>query len=114
LRRGKFVDVSGVETYDRIFGKHKMSKTKTSRIQFDIERCKGCGLCVLYCPRANLRLSQELNMQGNSHVEMIDAAACNACGICFRMCPDVAIDISGDKSDSADDTKSPPDKPSGK
>jgi 2-oxoglutarate ferredoxin oxidoreductase subunit delta len=75
-----------------------MSKTKSSRLQLDIERCKGCGLCVLYCPKGSLRMTQELNNQGNPYVEQIDPAVCNACGICFRMCPDVAITISDDKN----------------
>jgi 2-oxoglutarate ferredoxin oxidoreductase subunit delta len=81
-----------------------MTKTKSSRIQFDIERCKGCGLCVLYCPKGSLRLTRHLNTQGNSYVDQVDPAVCNACGICFRMCPDVAIKISGDKSDTSDST----------
>ncbi|MBN2512574.1 MAG: 4Fe-4S binding protein [Sedimentisphaerales bacterium] len=77
-----------------------MSKTKKSRIQFNIERCKGCGLCVLYCPKGLLRMSEELNSQGNSYVEIIDPAACNACGICFRMCPDIVIEISEQAGES--------------
>jgi 2-oxoglutarate ferredoxin oxidoreductase subunit delta len=100
------IDALGADAYDSAFGKQKMSKTKTSRIQLDIERCKGCGLCVLYCPKGSLRMTQELNNQGNPYVEQIDPAACNACGICFRMCPDVAIKISdnkGSKSDSIDE-----------
>jgi len=91
-----------------------MSRKKDSRISFDIERCKGCGLCVLFCPQGNLRLSQKLNTQGNPYVELIDAAACNACGICFRMCPDVAIEITGESSDSTVEKTSQQDRPSGK
>ncbi|HML74318.1 MAG TPA: 4Fe-4S binding protein [Anaerohalosphaeraceae bacterium] len=77
-----------------------MSKTKKSRIHFNSERCKGCGLCVLFCPKGHLRMSEELNSQGNPYAEIIDPAACNACGICFRMCPDVAIEISEQAEDS--------------
>ncbi len=91
-----------------------MSRKKDSRISFDIERCKGCGLCVLFCPQGNLRLSQKLNTQGNPYVELIDAAACNACGICFRMCPDVAIEIRGDSTAADVGQTSPQHKPSGK
>jgi 2-oxoglutarate ferredoxin oxidoreductase subunit delta len=89
-----------------------MSKTKKSRIHFDIERCKGCGLCVLFCPKGYLRMSEELNSQGNPYAEIIDPAACNACGICFRMCPDVAIEIfdradeSGGEKDASDEQSS--------
>jgi 2-oxoglutarate ferredoxin oxidoreductase subunit delta len=106
LYRGKTVDVFCIHAYDSMFGKQYMSKTKVSLLKLDIERCKGCGLCVLYCPKGSLRMTQELNNQGNPYVEQIDPAVCNACGICFRMCPDVAITISdnkGGKSESIDE-----------
>lgn len=91
-----------------------MNKTKKSRIRFDIERCKGCGLCVLFCPQGHLRMSEEFNAQGNPYAEIVDPAACNACGICFKMCPDVAIDISDDMAETDAKTSSDLDHLSGK
>jgi 2-oxoglutarate ferredoxin oxidoreductase subunit delta len=83
-----------------------MNKTKKTRIRFDVDRCKGCGLCVLFCPKGHLRMSDDFNAQGNPYAEIIDPAVCNACGICFRMCPDVAIEISGDTAETESKTSS--------
>ncbi|MHC4385910.1 MAG: 4Fe-4S dicluster domain-containing protein [Planctomycetota bacterium] len=63
------------------------------KIHFEKHRCKGCGLCVIFCPQKNLRMSEDLNDQGLSYPEEIDPACCNGCGLCFRMCPDTAIEI---------------------
>ena len=67
------------------------------KIQFNILRCKGCGLCVGVCPKDNLKMSKQLNPAGNSYVEITDIDKCNACGMCFQMCPDLAIEIDKDK-----------------
>lgn len=69
-----------------------------SKISFDKHRCKGCGLCVLFCPQKTLRMSSELNDQGHQYPEVIDPALCTACGMCFRMCPDGAIQVNQDKA----------------
>jgi len=63
------------------------------RIQFNILRCKGCGLCVGVCPQRTLKISEQLNSAGNPYVEITDVDKCNGCGMCFQMCPDLAIEI---------------------
>ena len=43
------------------------------------DRCKGCGLCVAYCPKKILTLnSEELNSSGYTPVTVTDMAACIA------------------------------------
>lgn len=49
--------------------------------------CKGCGLCIHFCPRHVLRASQHLNRLGFHPAEYI-GEGCNACGICFHACPE--------------------------
>jgi 2-oxoglutarate ferredoxin oxidoreductase subunit delta len=56
------------------------------------ERCKGCGLCAAFCPRAVLKLSDELNSMGYHYVEVANDK-CTGCTQCVVMCPDVAIEI---------------------
>ncbi len=34
------------------------------RIEIDRERCKGCGLCILVCPKKRIEISEELNTKG--------------------------------------------------
>lgn len=67
-----------------------------SQINLNIERCKGCGLCVGACPIGILRMSDTLNSKGYHFVEVTDPDKCTGCGMCCRMCPDVAIEIEKD------------------
>ena len=64
-----------------------------NKVPFDKHRCKGCGMCVLFCPQKILRMSADLNDQGFSYPEVSDPDRCTACGMCFRMCPDCAIQV---------------------
>jgi 2-oxoglutarate ferredoxin oxidoreductase subunit delta len=66
-------------------------------VQIDTERCKGCALCIEFCPKDSISLSGELNLKGYFvaafNAESEDGAACNGCGTCALMCPDVAIEV---------------------
>jgi 2-oxoglutarate ferredoxin oxidoreductase subunit delta len=63
-------------------------------IQIDRERCKGCALCIDFCPEHCIRLSDELNLKGYFVVAFDDSRECTACRSCALMCPDVAIEVS--------------------
>lgn len=45
--------------------------------------CKGCGICVEFCPRKVLYLE-------NEKVAVKDSG-CSLCGLCELRCPDYAI-----------------------
>ncbi len=59
---------------------------KNSIIEIDDKLCKGCDICVEFCPKVCLK------MEGNV-VRVIDADLCNACMLCELRCPDFAIKI---------------------
>ena len=64
------------------------------KITIDVERCKGCGLCVRLCPKNIVALSKtKLNSKGYHPAEVTDIEACVACASCARTCPDTAIEI---------------------
>jgi len=63
-------------------------------IQIDTERCKGCGLCIDFCPKDCIRLSEELNLKGYFVVAFDESRECTACRSGALMCPDVAIEVS--------------------
>lgn len=69
------------------------AKKKQSKLVFNEERCKGCGLCVLACPRKLLAISDRLNNQGYPVAECTDDEKCNSCALCAEMCPDVVIEV---------------------
>ena len=63
-------------------------------IVIDEELCKGCGLCVLFCPRGCIAISGEkINPIGYSLPSFVQPEQCNGCGICGWMCPDFAIEV---------------------
>jgi len=66
------------------------------RITIDVEVCKGCGLCIFYCPRAVLQLSDKRNQKGYSVAEVYDAEDCVGCKLCEIGCPDLAIYVEDD------------------
>ncbi len=49
--------------------------------------CKGCGICVAFCPTKVL----ELNTKGKA--EVIREQECINCGFCELHCPDFAISV---------------------
>lgn len=59
----------------------------------DEERCKGCGLCVNFCPKHVLEITDKVNAKGHFPVFQARPEDCIKCGICCIMCPDVAITI---------------------
>ena len=67
--------------------------SKKNKLKIDKERCKGCFLCIEFCPRKALSVSETVNKKGYRYVVMKDATKCNLCGICVMMCPDCGIEI---------------------
>ena len=57
------------------------------------DRCKGCGLCVIVCPKNVLEISSEVNAKGYFPVYQARPGDCIFCTTCCIMCPDVAITI---------------------
>ncbi len=60
----------------------------------DVERCKGCGLCVSVCPKRVIELSNEhLNTKGYPPSRVIRPEECIGCTMCATICPDLVIEI---------------------
>jgi 2-oxoglutarate ferredoxin oxidoreductase subunit delta len=62
------------------------------RIVIDIERCKGCGLCVTVCPKKGIVISKKSNKSGYFPAQKMDAE-CTGCAACAIVCPDAAIEV---------------------
>jgi 2-oxoglutarate ferredoxin oxidoreductase subunit delta len=58
------------------------------------QRCKGCGLCVEFCPQDCITITgKKISPSGFVLPEVVKSEACTACCICGWMCPDYAIDV---------------------
>jgi 2-oxoglutarate ferredoxin oxidoreductase subunit delta len=59
-----------------------------------VDRCKGCGLCVVACPKDVLELDgATVNELGYHPVRLTDATACTSCALCARVCPDAVFTV---------------------
>ena len=59
-------------------------------VHIESERCKGCELCVEYCPTKVLNLSTEYNAKGY-HFPIFEGGNCICCQACYTICPEFAI-----------------------
>ncbi|MBP7527803.1 MAG: ferredoxin family protein [Syntrophorhabdaceae bacterium] len=62
-------------------------------INIDQERCKGCALCIEFCPKKVIKLSDRLNAKGYFVAVFDDGKECTGCATCAVMCPEVAIEV---------------------
>ena len=64
----------------------------TEKLVINKNWCKGCGICVKFCPKQVLTLK-------NEKVEIVDIDRCIQCGQCELRCPDYAIYLRGKKNE---------------
>ncbi|MDE6715621.1 MAG: 4Fe-4S binding protein [Muribaculaceae bacterium] len=70
-----------------------MAKIKGA-VDVNVERCKGCELCVVACPTGVLALKErEVNDRGYHFAYMKNPDACIACQSCALVCPDACIEV---------------------
>ena len=61
-----------------------MSNKKNMSLKTNQAWCKGCGICVAFCPVKILELKKE-------KIHVTDWEKCIKCGLCELRCPDFAI-----------------------
>ncbi len=69
-----------------------MAKSRGA-IVVDIEKCKGCEVCVGNCPTSVIRLTKTVNGKGYHYAYMENPSACIGCANCAIVCPDAAISV---------------------
>ena len=64
-------------------------------VTFDRDRCKGCELCALVCPKHIIVMDDATNRKGYhpATVKAEDADKCSGCASCAKMCPDSIITV---------------------
>ncbi|WP_456472326.1 4Fe-4S dicluster domain-containing protein [Methanocaldococcus sp.] len=55
------------------------------------ELCKGCYICINFCPKKVFVVDKEMNDKGIYPSKPENVEKCSNCKICELMCPDQAI-----------------------
>jgi len=64
------------------------------KVIFDINRCKGCELCITVCPVKIIALDETgNNAKGYAPACVKELDKCIGCGFCAIICPDVVITV---------------------
>lgn len=75
-----------------------MAKVKGA-IVVDIEKCKGCEVCIPACPSDVILLAEDVNSKGYHYAYMANPDACTGCANCAIVCPDGVITVYRKKVD---------------
>jgi len=62
-------------------------------IEVEVERCKGCEVCVVNCPTNVIAMSAQVNGKGYNYAYMENPAECTGCTNCAIVCPDGVITV---------------------
>ncbi len=77
-----------IKTKNNLTIKEVSGKGKKEFVKIDIivNYCKGCEICVAFCPEHVLAMNKEI-------AEVIDISKCTKCNICEYLCPDFSISV---------------------
>jgi 4Fe-4S ferredoxin len=72
---------------------------KNFKLNLDKNRCQGCQICSLACPKEAIKVVRQPKSEGEKAKKAnvdVDLAKCNFCGICDIICPYGAVNITVD------------------
>jgi len=83
-----------------------------AKITIDREKCKGCLLCISFCPKGLISVDKDLNRRGAKPVKFKETpecppssrlrrtiprsfseGGCLGCAMCAIICPDCCIEV---------------------
>ncbi len=69
---------------------------KRGDVVIDIEKCKGCEVCISACPQNVLALAPQVNNKGYHYTVKVNSD-CTGCANCAIVCPDAVIAVYREK-----------------
>ncbi|KJS00073.1 MAG: 4Fe-4S ferredoxin [Desulfobulbaceae bacterium BRH_c16a] len=73
-----------------------MARQKLIEIMINRDWCKGCGICVQFCP------TKVLELDAREKVVAVRPEDCICCKMCELRCPDLAIEVLTEKGEKND------------
>ncbi len=73
-----------------------MARPKLKAHRINRDWCKGCGICVAFCPKSVLELDSR------DKAVAVRPGDCICCRLCELRCPDFAIEIETEEAAGAD------------
>lgn len=70
-----------------------MAKKVLREYRLNRDWCKGCGICVSFCPKKVLELDSK------DKAVAIRPESCICCKLCELRCPDLAIEVISEKGE---------------
>ena len=64
-----------------------MARKKLKELVINRDWCKGCGICVKFCP------TKVLELDSKDKSTAVRPEDCICCGMCELRCPDLAIEV---------------------
>jgi len=68
-------------------------KKKLFGVWIDEDLCKGCEICIDFCPTKVYENSEKINRRGYYQPKIEAEEKCTGCRLCELLCPEIAIVI---------------------
>lgn len=81
----------------KVFARHPLDSDSVNvprgQVYLIPARCKGCRLCIQFCPQEVLQESENTNQKGYHYPEVVNSGkqVCVNCEFCTLICPEFAI-----------------------
>jgi 2-oxoglutarate ferredoxin oxidoreductase subunit delta len=93
---------------EKIAAKPTAARKVKGRIEINIERCKGCELCINACKENAISLSGNINIKGYRYA-VANNDLCTGCVNCALVCPDAVINVYRTRPDKKKENITPAD-----